>query len=162
MACKVFFSVTLSLDGFMAPGDVSVRYVFSPEGQNDPRSKRWLAQWSELQSWLLAQRWFRESLKFGEGGEEGLDNDIARATYERTGASVMGKRMFDAGELAWPEEAPFHTPVFVVTHTRREPWERPGGTTFHFVNDGISSALDQARTDASSRVTHLTYTVGKR
>jgi dihydrofolate reductase len=63
----------------------------------------------------------------------------------------MGKRMFDAGKLAWPEEAPFHTPVFVVTHTRREPWERPGGTTFHFVNDGIESALDQAREAAGDR-----------
>ena len=48
----------------------------------------------------------------------------------------MGKRMFDAGEHAWPDEAPFHTPVFVVTHEQRDPWERPGGTTFHFVNDG--------------------------
>ena len=63
----------------------------------------------------------------------------------------MGKRMFDVGELAWPEEAPFHTPVFVVTHTKRDPWERPGGTTFHFVNDGIESALDQAREAAGDR-----------
>src|ERR687883_1823801 len=63
----------------------------------------------------------------------------------------MGKRMFDAGELAWPEEAPFHTPVFVVTHTKRDPWERPGGTTFHFVNDGIESALLQARQAAGER-----------
>jgi dihydrofolate reductase len=141
----------MSLDGFVAPGGVSVGQVFSPEGQHDPRAKRWLKQWSELQAWLLAQRWFRESLKFGEGGEEGLDNDIARATYERTGASVMGKRMFEGGELSWPEEAPFHTPVFVLTHTRREPWERPGGTTFHFVNDGIESALLQARAAAGDR-----------
>jgi len=88
-----------------------------------------MAKWSELQAWAFPQRFLRENLKLGEGGEEGLDNDIARATHERSGASVMGKRMFDAGELAWPEEAPFHTPVFVVTHTRREPWERPGGTT---------------------------------
>jgi dihydrofolate reductase len=64
--------------------------------------------------------------------------------FERTGASVMGKRMFDAGEQAWPEEASFHTPVFVVTHEKRDPWERPGGATFHFVNDGIESALGQA------------------
>jgi dihydrofolate reductase len=180
-----------------------------------------MTKWSELQAWLFPQRWFRENLKLGEGGEEGLDNDIARATHERTGVSVMGKRMFDGGELAWPEEAPFHTPVFVVTHTKRDPWVRPGGTTFHFVNDGIESALfqareaagdrdvriaggaetiqqyldgglidefsitlapvlfgtgirlfdhvdpdrlvlDQARADASSRVTHLTYTAAKR
>ena len=63
----------------------------------------------------------------------------------------MGKRMFDAGEQAWAEEAPFHTPVFVVTHTKRDPWERPGGTTFHFVNDGIEPALDQAREVAGDR-----------
>ncbi len=151
MAGKVFFSVTMSLDGFMAPDAVPVEYVFSPEGQNDPRAQRWMTQWSELQAWLFPQRWFRENLRLGEGGEEGLDNDIARATHERTGASVMGKRMFDAGELAWPEEAPFHTPVFVVTHTRREPWERPGGTTFHFVNDGIVAALGQAREAAGDR-----------
>jgi dihydrofolate reductase len=63
----------------------------------------------------------------------------------------MGKRMFDLGEQAWPEEAPFHTPVFVVSHEKRDPWERPGGTTFHFVTDGIETALDQAREAAGDR-----------
>ena len=151
MAGTVFFSVTMSLDGFMAPEAVPVGLVFSPNAQNDPRAQRWLAKWSELQAWVFPQRWFRENLELGAGGEEGLDNDIVRGTYERTGVSVMGKRMFDAGELAWPEEAPFHTPVYVVTHTEREPWPRPGGTTFHFVNDGIASALDQAREAAGDR-----------
>ena len=55
-----------------------------------------------LQQWIFPQRFFREDLKLGEGGEEGRDNDIVRETFERTGASVMGKRMFDAGERAWP------------------------------------------------------------
>ncbi len=55
-----------------------------------------MAQWMELQPWIFPQRFFRENLKLGEGGEEGRDNDIARETFERTGASVMGKRMFDA------------------------------------------------------------------
>src|SRR6185437_4661968 len=142
---------TMSLDGYIALGGVSVGQVFSTEGQNDPRAKRWRAQWSQMQSWLPAQRWFRESLGFGPDGEEGLDNDVARATFQRTGVSVMGKRMFEGGELSWPEEAPFHTPVFVLTHTRRDPWERPGGTTFHFVNDGIESALLQAREAAGDR-----------
>ena len=151
MAGKVFFSVTMSLDGFMAPDDVPVELVFSPEGHSDPRVRRWMTKWSALQSWVFQQRWFRENLKLGEGGEEGVDNDIVRATFERTGVSVMGKRMFDAGELSWPEAAPFHTPVFVVTHTKRDPWERPGGTTFHFVNDGIESALEQARAAAGER-----------
>ena len=123
MAGKVFFSVTMSLDGFIAP----------EERTDDPDVQRGTAQWEELQQWIFPQRFFRENLKLGEGGEEGRDNDIAWETFERTGASVMGKRMFDRGEQAWPEEAPFHTPVFVVTHEKRDPWERPGGTTFHFV-----------------------------
>jgi dihydrofolate reductase len=151
MPGRVFFSVTMSLDGFMAPEAVPAELVFSPGGQDDPRAQRWMAQWTELQAWLFPQRWYRENLRLGEGGEEGLDNDVARATYERTGTTIMGKRMFDAGELAWPEEAPFHTPVFVVTHTRRDPWERPGGTTFHFVNDGIEHALHEARAAAGGR-----------
>src|SRR5438034_540838 len=136
MAGKVFFGVSMSLDGFIAP-----------ESLEDLMGQ----QWMELQQWMFAQPFFRENLKLGEGGEEGRDNDIARETFERTGASVMGKRMFDAGEQAWPEEAPFHTPVFVVTHEKRDPWERPGGTTFHFVNDGIEAALDLARDAAGKR-----------
>ena len=59
--------------------------------------------------------------------------------------------MFDAGVQAWPEEAPFHTRVFVVTHQERDPWERPGGTTFHFVNDGIETVVDHARQAAGDR-----------
>jgi dihydrofolate reductase len=65
-------------------------------------------------------------------------------TFKRTGVSIMGKRMFEGGERFWPEEAPFHTPVFVLTNQVRSPWERPGGTTFYFINDGIESALRQA------------------
>ncbi|HZD70433.1 MAG TPA: dihydrofolate reductase family protein [Actinomycetes bacterium] len=149
MAGKVFFSVTMSLDGFIAPE--SFEGFISSERQDDPKVQRGMAQWMELQQWLFPLRFFRENLKLGEGGEEGRDNDIARETFQRTGASVMGKRMFDSGEQAWPEEAPFHTPVFVVTHTKRDPWERPGGTTFHFVNHGIERALDQAREAAGDR-----------
>ena len=79
---------------------------------------------------MFPQRWFRENLKLGEGGEEGIDNDIARATYERTGASVMGKRMF-----------------------RIRLFDRV---------DPDRLALNQARTAASTRVTHLTYTAEER
>ena len=105
----------------------------------------------ELQQWVFPQRFFRENLKLGEGGEEGRDNDILRETFERTGASLMGKRMFDAGERMWPDQAPFHAPVFSATHERRDPWERPGGTTFHLVNDGIETALDRAREASGDR-----------
>lgn len=152
MSGKVFFSVTMSLDGFVAPEDVPAKDLFGPERkQGDPKVRRWMAQWAELHRATFPQRFFRENLKLGTGGDEGLDNDLARSTHERTGASVMGKRMFDAGELSWPEEAPFHTPVFVVTHVQRDPWERPGGTTFHFVDDGIETALDRAREAAADR-----------
>ena len=92
-----------------------------------------------------------ESLKLGEGGETGHDNRFLEETFNRTGASIMGKRMFDGGEHNWPEEAPFHTPVFVLTKEARSPWERTGGTTFHFVNDGIESALQQARDAAGGK-----------
>jgi dihydrofolate reductase len=136
MAGKVFFSVSMSLDGFIAP-----------ESSEELMGR----QWMELQRWIFPTRFFRENLTIGKGGEEGRDNDIVRETFERTGASVMGKRMFDAGERMWPEEAPFHTPVFVVTHEKRDPWERPGGTTFHFVNEGIEPALEQAREAAGDR-----------
>jgi dihydrofolate reductase len=136
MAGKVFFLVSMSLDGYIAPQSAQELM-----GQ----------QWMELQQWVFPLRFTRENLQLGEGGEEGRDNDIARETFERTGASVMGKRMFVAGEQSWPEDAPFHTEVFVVTHEPREPWERLGGTTFHFVNDGIESALDQAREAAGER-----------
>ena len=146
MAGKVFSSVSMSLDGFIAPEGWK-----SAKRMDAPGVQRGMGQWMELQQWLFPLRFLRENLKLGEGGEEGRDNDIVRETFERTGASVMGKRMFDAGERAWPEEAPFHTPVFVVTHEKRDPWERPGGTTFHFVNDGIETALDRAREAAGDR-----------
>ena len=136
MAGKVFFSVSMSLDGFIAPASTQ-----DLMGQ----------QWMELQQWIFPTRFFRENLTLGEGGEEGRDNDIVRETHLRTGASVMGKRMFDAGERMWPANAPFHAAVFVVTHEKRDRWERPGGTVFHFVNSGLESALERAREAAGDR-----------
>jgi dihydrofolate reductase len=141
MAGSVFFSVSVTADGFIAP----------EERADDPAHERWMALWMQLQAWLFPQRFLRERLALGDGGEEGRDNEIVGETFRRTGASIMGKRMFDAGEHSWPEEAPFRTPVFVLTHQVREPWERPGGTTFHFVNDGVHSALRQAREAAGER-----------
>ena len=151
MAGKVFVSVSMSLDGFTAPESMDGIFATPEQRQRDPRLERWTAQWAELQQWIFPLRFFRENLKLDRGGEEGRDDDIARETFERTGASVMGRRMFDLGERAWPAEAPFHTPVFVLTHAGRDPWERPGGTTFHFVEDGIASALDRARAAAGDR-----------
>jgi len=138
---KVFFSVTMSLDGFIAPEMMKMGVPV----------EQWLPQWMELQKYVFEQRFFRENLNLGEGGETGEDNRLLEETYKRTGVSIMGKRMFDGGEQAWPEEAPFHTPVFVLTKQVRSPWERLGGTTFHFVNDGIERALLRARNEAGER-----------
>ncbi|HZC06642.1 MAG TPA: dihydrofolate reductase family protein, partial [Ktedonobacterales bacterium] len=135
---KVFFSVGMTLDGYIAPEGMDMEHA------DDPNYNEWLAQWTELQKWVEQQRYFRENLQHGEGGETGQDNRILEETFKHTGVSIMGKRMFEGGERFWPEEAPFHTPVFVLTHQVRSPWERPGGATFYFVNDGIESALRQA------------------
>ncbi|MGZ6066580.1 MAG: dihydrofolate reductase family protein [Polyangiales bacterium] len=142
---KVFFSVSVSLDGHLAPPGMDLEHA------GDPTHENWGAQWGKLQSWIFPTRFFRERSKRGEGGETGVDNQIVEQTFERTGVSIMGKRMFELGEAMWPEEAPFHTPVFVLTSQVREPWVRPGGTTFYFVNDGIESALRQARAVAGDR-----------
>lgn len=138
---EVFVSVGMSLDGFIAPD----------QRADDPNGERWMSRWMQIHAWVIRQRFFRENLKLGEGGETGRDNTILEETYNRTGVSIMGKRMFEAGEEGWPEEAPFHTPVFVLTHEVRQPWERPGDTTFYFVNDGIEAALRRARKAAGGR-----------
>lgn len=136
---KVFFDVGMSLDGFMAPEGMDMAHA------DDPEYKQWTKKWGELQQWVLKQKFFLENLKIGEGGETGQENSMLEEIFKRTNVSIMGKNMFNGGERFWPEEAPFHTPVFVLTNEVRTPWERPGGTTFYFVNDGIESALHRAR-----------------
>jgi dihydrofolate reductase len=132
----------MSLDGYLAPEGMTM---------SDPGHMGWGAKWSALMAWIVNTQYFRENLKIGSGGETGPINDLVQSTTERIGANVMGKRMFDQGEVAWPDEAPFHTPVYVLTHTKREPWVRPGGTTFHFINDGPQRALELARAAAGDR-----------
>jgi dihydrofolate reductase len=139
---KVFVNIGLSLDGYMAPEGMRM---------DNPGYKGWGAKWGAMMAWIINQQSFRENVGFGAGGETGPVNDLVRSTMERIGANIMGKRMFDQGEVAWPENAPFHTPVYVLTHVKREPWVRPGGTTFYFVNDGPERALELARESAGSR-----------
>ena len=142
---KVFVNIALSLDGYMAPEGMTMEHWKSPGYRN------WGAKWGALMAWLINQQYFRDNLKFGPGGETGPVNDMVRRTTERIGANIMGKRMFEQGEASWPEEAPFHTAVYVLTHEKREPWARPGGTTFHFVNEGPERALELARACAGGR-----------
>jgi dihydrofolate reductase len=142
---RVFVNIGLSLDGYMTPEGMNL------ENWERPEYKDWGAKWGSLMGWILNLQHFRENHMLGPGGETGPINDMFRNTAERIGANIMGKSMFDLGELAWPEEAPFHTPVYVLTHVKREPWIRPGGTTFYFVNDGPERALDMARESAGHR-----------
>lgn len=155
MTGKVFVSVSMSLDGFVAPETMDWLRVTQEKREQDPKLARGMAQWMELHQWFMPTRFFREHILLGKGGEEGRADVIAREVHARTGSSVMGKRMFDLGEISWPEEAPFRTPVFVLTHEKRASWERPGGTTFHFVNDGIERALERAREAAGERDVRL-------
>ncbi|MFY1692014.1 dihydrofolate reductase family protein [Plantactinospora sp. WMMB782] len=136
---RVFFTVGVSLDGYLAGPNAGPENPLGDGG-------------SRIHGWVYRTATFRERLRYGGGGgETGPDDDRIRQTFERTGASVLGRRMFDEGEVSWPEEAPFRCPVFVVTNRPREPWVRKGGTTFHFVTDGIESALAQARAAAGDR-----------
>jgi dihydrofolate reductase len=91
---------------------------------------------------------------YGDGeGEEGLDDEFAARGDENIGATIMGRNMFGPVRGPWPDEQwrgwwgdepPYHHPVFVLTHHPRPPLPMEGGTVFHFVDDGIESALAQA------------------
>lgn len=133
----VFVSVGISLDGFIAGPNAGPD---NPMGGVSHRIHEWMFQ---VHSWRERQQW--------SGGELGRDNEIANESFQRAGAYIMGRRMFDEGEVAWPDPPPFQAPVFVLTNHGREPWERQGGTTFYFVTDGIEHALEQAREAAQGR-----------
>ena len=133
----VFADFAVSLDGFIAGPNAKPG---NPLGDGGTR----------LHDWVFVLASWREAHGL-EGGDRTADDDLVRHTIERAGAHVMGRNMFDEGEVAWPENAPFHKPVFVVTHRAREPWLRPGGTTFYFVTEGPAAALAQAKSAAGGK-----------
>jgi dihydrofolate reductase len=135
---KVFVDVGISLDGFIAGPSGGAK---NPLGDNG----------LTIHQWMFNLKSFREHLNMS-GGESGSeDNEIVEKTFSRIGANIMGKNMFTEGEANWPEKAPFRCPVYVLTHQKREPWERPGGTTFYFVNDDIHYILEKAKKDAGNK-----------
>lgn len=128
--------ISVSLDGFIAgPGDG----VDNPLGDGGERLHEWVVG---LASWRS-----RHGLA---GGETGRDAEIVEESVRDTGAVVLGRRMFDNAK-GWGDEPPFHVPVFVLTHEAREDLAKQGGTTFTFVNDGVESALAQARAAAGDK-----------
>ena len=135
---NVFVSAGISLDG----------YIAGPNGGPEtPLGEGGL----EIHNWMFKQQSFLRHLGLEGGETNNKDSDIIDGIFNRTGTTIIGKRMFEEGEANWPEEAPFRTPVFVLTHEKREPWERKGGTTFYFVNDGIHGALEQAKQVAGDK-----------
>lgn len=110
-------------------------------------------------------RWFHPTATFkalvgGSGGTTGPDDAIAARGMENVGAWILGRNMFAPSRGPWPDDGwkgwwgdvpPYHTPVFVLTHHARDPIEMEGGTTFHFVTDGIHAALERARGAADGK-----------
>jgi dihydrofolate reductase len=92
-------------------------------------------------------------------GERNADSEVAAEVMQGIGAFIMGRNMFGPGRGEWDEswtgwwgeDPPYHTPVYVLTRHEREPIEMQGGTTFHFVTDGIEAALEQARAAAGDQ-----------
>ncbi|MEA2498252.1 MAG: hypothetical protein QOH26_657 [Actinomycetota bacterium] len=105
-----------------------------------------------LHEWVFATRYGRRMI--GEaGGDEGLDDKFLAEGDEGIGATIMGRNMFGPIRGAWDDsewrgwwgdEPPYHHPVFVLTHHPRPSIEMQGGTTFHFVEEGIEAALERA------------------
>jgi dihydrofolate reductase len=113
--------------------------------------------------WFFHTRVWRDMHGQG-GGETGVDNSMAEQGFNGIGAWILGRNMFGPIRGPWPdeswkgwwgEEPPYHVPVFVLTHYARAPLKMKGGTTFHFVTDGIHAALDQAKAAAGDRDVRL-------
>jgi dihydrofolate reductase len=131
---KVTAQMSVSLDGFYA----------GPRDTRDPKDMSGWMQGPEAPGFFRVTRWVVDAMAWRErqgfaGGERSINSEIIEQTFAAAGAYVMGRRMFDAGEIPWGDDPPFRAPVFVVTHRPREVLERQGGTSFTFVTDGISS-----------------------
>jgi dihydrofolate reductase len=135
---KVFVDVGMSLDGFIAGPNGGSKNPLGDDGL-------------KIHNWMFKQKAFLRHLKMEGGETNNIDNDIIEETFNRIGANIIGKNMFIEGEASWPEDAPFHCPVFVLTHEKREPWQRPGKTTFYFTDEDIQVVLEKARKAAGKK-----------
>src|SRR3954468_19564491 len=147
MSKVVVQSMGVSLDGFAAGPDQDLQ---NPLGTTGP----------ELMEWFFPTKTFIDMHGGGQDGETGIDNDFAAKSMSGKGAWILGRNMFGPIRGPWPDESwkgwvgdepPYHVPAFILTHYPREPIEMKGGTTFHFVIDGIESALEQAKAAAGNK-----------
>jgi dihydrofolate reductase len=139
-------NISMSLDGYIAGPEQGAENPLGIGGE-------------QLHEWVVPLRAFRE-MHGREGGEVNASTPIVEGQFENIGATVMGRNMFGGGPGPWGadpwrgywgEDPPYHHPVFVLTNHARESLEMEGGTTFHFVTDGIESALEQAKEAAAGK-----------
>jgi dihydrofolate reductase len=143
-------NVALSLDGYGAGPSQSVDAPLGVGGE-------------ALHQWAIATRAWRAAHGESGGDSDPVDERLIALGEENVGATVMGRNMFgpvrgpwdEPWDGWWGEDPPFHHPVFVLTHHPRPPLEMAGGTTFHFVTDGISAALSRAFDAAGGRDVRL-------
>jgi dihydrofolate reductase len=137
---------SVSLDGFGAGIDQDIDNPIGVKGHS-------------LHEWLFKTKMFHQMIG-KDGGETGIDNDFAMESMENVGAWIMGRNMFSPIRGSWPNHEwkgwwgpnpPYHTPVFVLTHFARPALEMEGGTTFHFVTEGIEAALKKAKEAAGNK-----------
>ncbi len=147
MSRVIVHSFTISIDGFGAGPKQSAA---NPLGEGGGQLHQWLFPTHTMQSML-----------FGKDGTTGVDDGIAARGFKNIGAWIMGRNMFGPPERHekpnpdwkgwWGENPPYHAPTFVLTHEPCASIEMQGGTTFHFVTDGIQSALEQAKAAANGQ-----------
>src|SRR5689334_13706423 len=142
---------TISVDGFGAGPDQGLENPLGVGAES-------------LHQWLMDTKTFRREhtdlAGTAEAGRGGVDDDFAARSFENVGAWILGRNMFGPVRGPWPDDSwrgwwgdnpPYHVPVFVLTHHRRAPLQMQGGTTFHFVTEGIEKALTLAREAAGNR-----------
>jgi dihydrofolate reductase len=134
---------SISLDGYGAGPSQTPEHPLGVGGE-------------ELHDWFVPTRTFKEMQGAGSG-TTGVDDDFAARGFKNVGACILGRNMFGPIRGPWPDEAwrgwwgdnpPYHVDTFVLTHYPRAPLRMAGGTTFHFVTDGIHAALDRAKAAA--------------
>jgi dihydrofolate reductase len=137
---------TLSLDGFGAGPDQTMENPLGVGGE-------------DLHKWMTGTRTFHEMVG-KDGGTTDVDDRFTVRSFDNVGAWILGRNMFGPIRGEWPDEnwkgwwgdnPPYHVPVFVLTHYKRDPIEMEGGTIFHFVTGGIHDALDQAKAAAGGK-----------
>jgi dihydrofolate reductase len=143
---KLRCHISISADGFVAGPNQSAENPLGEGGE-------------ELHDWVVSLSAWREAHDM-QGGEVNESSRIMEETLENIGAAVMGRNMFgppaggdwdEQWKGWWGDNPPYHYDVFVVTHHPRDPVEMEGGTTFHFVTDGIERALEQAKESANGK-----------